>query len=310
MSLKNLIDKAFGHTGQEVRGNEILYYCPGCNHHKPKLSINLETHCWKCWVCGKSHGTTGKSIRTLFKLLKVPKRFYDELERYAKSKVSYKKEDVDEILRLPEEFLPLWKDHHNFEHNHALHYLKKRGIKSLEILKYGMGYCREGDYKNRIIIPSFDDNGDLNYFISRTWVPDHPLKYKNPKVSKNVIGFEMFINWDINVTLCEGVFDAIAIRRNAIPLFGKSLNDKLKLKLISKHPPMINVVLDGDAQTDAICICKELIQCGLTVRNIKLNNQDPSDIGYKKIHKIMNQSTEFGFIDDIRQKLGSSNTYN
>ena len=118
MSLKNLLDKAFGQSGQEVRGGEVMYYCPSCNHHKPKLSVNLENHNWKCWVCHKTNGTAGKSIRTLFKLLKVPKKFYDELGRYVKSKAQYKTEDIDEILRLPDEFLPLWKDQHNFEYNH------------------------------------------------------------------------------------------------------------------------------------------------------------------------------------------------
>ena len=50
-----------------------------------------------------------------------------------------------------------------------------------------MGYCRAGEYRNRIIIPSFNDSGEVNYFVSRSWVKDHPLKYKNPKVSKNII---------------------------------------------------------------------------------------------------------------------------
>ena len=97
-----------------------------------------------------------------------------------------------------------------------------RGIRPADIVKYNIGYCEGGEYSNRIIIPSYDSEGVLNYFVSRA-IYDGPMKYKNPKVSKDVIGFDLFINWKEPIVLCEGVFDAITIRRNAIPLFGKTI---------------------------------------------------------------------------------------
>jgi DNA primase len=79
-------------------------------------------------------------------------------------------------------------------------------------LKYNIGYCEEGRYNNRIIVPSYDANGELNYFIARDINPNSKKKYDAPKCNKNeLIGLEYFINWDVPVILCEGIFDAIAI---------------------------------------------------------------------------------------------------
>jgi hypothetical protein len=33
-------------------GDEALFYCPSCKHHKKKLSVNLPTQKFQCWVCG------------------------------------------------------------------------------------------------------------------------------------------------------------------------------------------------------------------------------------------------------------------
>ena len=63
--------------------------------------------------------------------------------------------------------------------------------------------------------------------------PNSKFKYKNPPMSKDTVGFELFINWNEPIVLCEGVFDAIAIRNNAIPLLGKFLSKTL-LKKISR----------------------------------------------------------------------------
>ena len=32
-------------------GNEYLFYCVFCKHHKKKLSLNLDKNKYKCWIC-------------------------------------------------------------------------------------------------------------------------------------------------------------------------------------------------------------------------------------------------------------------
>ena len=49
---------------------------------------------------------------------------------------------------------------------------------------------------------------------------------------------------------------------NVIPLFGKSLSDKLKEIIIHEVPPKVNVLLDNDAISDSIKICEYLLSNG------------------------------------------------
>jgi type I restriction enzyme M protein len=45
----------------------------------------------------------------------------------------------------------------------------------------------------------------------------------------------LFINWSLPLVLVEGSFDAIAVRRNAIPLFGKTISEDLRKKIIENN---------------------------------------------------------------------------
>ena len=100
-----------------------------------------------------------------------------------------------------------------------------------DFIKYNVGYTTTGDYGGRIIIPSYSSSNRLNYFIGRTYENSY-FKYKNPQSTKDIIFFENLINWNQPIVLCEGVFDAIAIKRNAIPLFGKTIPNNLMRKII------------------------------------------------------------------------------
>ena len=109
---------------------------------------------------------------------------------------------------------------------HAIRFLRKRGFNSEDIDRYNLGYCSEGIYNNRIIIPSYDSDGKLNYFVGRDFY-NSSFKYKNPPVPKDVIGFDLYVNWSLPIILVEGVFDAMSIKNNSIPLFGKTILPKL-----------------------------------------------------------------------------------
>ena len=209
-----------------------MFWSPFISHHKPKLQINVQTQKWHCWVSNQG----GHNLFQLFKKLKASKEHFDELvelvgdKKYVKRNTN--KEDK-KIVRLPNEFKPLWVDGNSIIRKHAIVYLKNRGITMVDVIRYGMGYCEEGLYANRIIVPSYSSDGELNYFVGRD-IYEGGMKYKNPPVSKDVIGLDLFINWNEPIVLCEGVFDAIAIRRNAIPLFGKTIPKSLMKKIYEK----------------------------------------------------------------------------
>lgn len=255
-------------------GDEILVFCPNCSHHKRKLNINTKSGYYQCWVCGFS----GKSFHSLLKKIKATKEFYDILCK-DRPKLSYEPHAEEKILTLPEEFRPLYKPSNSIAYKHAISYLFKRNIGVQDIVRYNIGYCESGDFYNRIVIPSYDQHGKLNFYCGRDFF-NSKIKYRLCESSKDIIGFEMFADFNHEITLVEGVFDAMSVKYNAIPLFGKSLSKKLKMRLLENPPPRVNVLLDNDALTSSLKICEFCIQHGINAYLILLDGKDPNEIGH------------------------------
>jgi len=141
-----------------------------------------------------------------------------------------------------------------------------------------MGYCSGGEYEGRIIIPSFDDEGDLNYFISRSYDRSYYPKYKNPPASKNIIFNDLFVDWSSDIILVEGIFDAINAGRNAVPILGSTLNQhSVLLRKIVKEDAGVYVALDPDATKKELEIIKTLLDFDIEVWKVDLG--DYEDIG-------------------------------
>ena len=303
MKIINLLNRVIGNHGRRLKkSNEYMFWSPFISHHKPKLQINVQTQKWHCWVSNQG----GHNLFQLFKKLKASREQFDELSDIVGKPKSlsskYEKNKQKDIVRLPNEFKPLWKGNVSIIKKHALVYLKNRGINMVDIIRYGMGYCEEGLYANRIIVPSYSSDGDLNYFVGRD-IYGGGFKYKNPPVSKDVIGFDLFINWNEPIVLCEGVFDAIAIRRNAIPLFGKTIPKSLMKKIYEKQVKQIYILLDSDAILDSIKITDNLMKNGINVYYVNLSEEDPSDMGFKKVINLIKETEQTSFSDLMRMKL-------
>ena len=301
MKIINLLNRVIGNHGRQLKkSNEYMYWSPFISHHKPKLQINVQTQKWHCWVSNQG----GHNLFQLFKKLKASKEHFDELVELVGDR-KYVKRNVKEdkkIVRLPNEFKPLWKNGSSIIKKHSIVYLSNRSIGMADIIRYGIGYCEEGVYSNRVIIPSYSSNGELNYFVGRD-IYDGGMKYKNPPVSKDVIGFDLFINWNEPIILCEGVFDAIAIRRNAIPLFGKTIPKSLMKKIYEKQVKQIYILLDSDAIMDSIKMTDSLMKNGIDVYYVNLSEEDPSDMGFKKVINLIKKTKQTSFSDLMRMKL-------
>jgi DNA primase len=296
-----LLNRVIGNSGKKLRkADERIWNCPFCSHHKPKLQINLKSYNWHCWVCN----VKGRSFFQLFKKLNTSVENFNELKELTGTSIyEYCGDKLkSDNIQLPPEYTPILYENSGPVFNRASSYLKSRGITHSDILKYNIGYCETGVYSNRIIIPSYDDTGNLNYFISRDFY-DSSMKYKNPIGSKDVIGLELFINWDEPIKIVEGIFDAIAIKRNAIPLFGKTILPKLKKKIIEKKVTDIYVLLDEDAINDSMKMIQEFMDNGINVYFTNLTGGDPSDIGFAKITQLISDTHKMSFSDFIKQKL-------
>ena len=300
----NVLDSVLG-VGTSMKGNEQAHHCPFCHHHKKKLQINLESQYWHCWVCDSK----GRSIQSLLYKLNVDK---SELARihsiYGEYKPKRNEVEVEKIvLRLPKEFKTLSKKPKsiNPSYNQAIHYLKQRSISMDEVLKYNIGYCEEGLYSGRIIIPSYNEDGELNYFIARSFYEDEKMKYKNPPVSRNVIVFDNQIDWKEPITLVEGVFDSFSVKRNVIPILGKFIPRSLQNKIKEKGVKEINILLDSDAVEDSTKHANYFIKNGIKVKNIIPEGGDAGELGFDKINNLLKETEETGWDDLILSKLNN-----
>ena len=288
--LLELLESVLGKS-KKTSGDNYAFYSPFVDHYKPKLEINIRINSkgnnpWHCWISDEK----GKTIKSLFKKLRVSKSTWDEynaifgrVNRYS-NLPNFENNGKSELVELPKEFKPLYQKSNSIKWKHALNYLLNRGLRVEDIVKYNIGYCEDGEYEDKIIIPSYDEKGKLNFFVGRSFY-DTKFKHKNPKVSKDIIGFDLLVNWDTPLVLCEGAFDAIAIRRNAIPLFGKAIQSELEKKIIGNSVNKLYICLDSDALKNALGLAKKFMSYGIETHLVDLGDEDPSEMGYERINK-------------------------
>jgi DNA primase len=303
LKIINILDSALG-VGSSLKGNEQAHHCPFCNHHKKKLQINLDTQRWHCWVCDSK----GRSISSLLRKLNVDIRDIGIVKDVYGDEPEYdSKEEYVAKLQLPKEFKQLYFKPKgiNPSYNQALHYLNKRGITKADIVKYNIGYCEDGLYGGRVIIPSYDDNGELNYFVARSFYDEEKMKYKNPPISRDVIVFDGMINWNEPITLVEGVFDSFSVKRNVIPLLGKFLLSKLKNKILEKGVKDVTIMLDSDAVEDSTKHTDWFMKNGIKVRNIIPTDKDAGEMGFQKVNELLKDAKETSWDDLVMAKLNN-----
>jgi DNA primase len=254
---------------------------------------------WNCWVCSKK----GKKLTNLFKTLHVDPSKIKEIKSLVGDSKSSSNQIKIETISLPKEFVSLYPIPEGIIAKHALTYLKHRNITENDIIKYNIGYCEYGEHANMIIVPSYDENGILNYFSARNFNKNSSLKYKNPQVSRDIIPFGFYINWNSPLILCEGVFDMIAIKRNVIPLLGKNIPKELMKKIVMSSIQKIYIALDKDAMKQALGFCEELINQGKKVYLVELTDKDPGEIGFENFTNIIQQTQKLTFSKLFEKKL-------
>jgi hypothetical protein len=293
--LKNLLVNTFGRTKNDNHSNQIQVNCPHCaklfNNYEPDNKFNLEINllkrvykCWKCEISGP--------ITKLLKYYSSKETYNTYIENY--DEVDFKfvyEESDDEIYKevlLPKEFIPFSKmDKDLPSHLEAYNYLKyTRNISDKVINDLNIGFCDEGYYKNRILIPSYNSNGKLNYFITRTYVRDK-ITYLKPKIHQDIIFNENRLDWNSTVYVVEGVFDYISIPINTLCLLGKEFIPYTFEKVIKYKPPLV-FILDSDAIKQ-------------TIKYVNIfNNMNIKDIKFVELPKNYD-------IDELRLEIGEKN---
>lgn len=298
--------------------DQYQFNCPCCaeeNGGKPdnkyNLEVNLKLGKYNCWKCGDTDGTKG-NIRYLVKKYGTPllyKRYKDEITFLIKSKMydinlfSAKKEEEDEnFVSLPRTFSKI--DLSNCP-NTLRKYLEKRKIDQSIIDKFNIGYTSWNEYermmRNRIIIPSYDEYGDLNYWVGRDFTGTQKIKYKNCNSDKKKIIFqESHINWDFDIILCEGAIDCL-YPVNAISMLGKKLTKDTALfgNLTKRANGNIIIVLDSDTDITETKRIYGLLNFGRLKNKIWYVRMEK----YKDIGEVYENEGKKGVINTIKNKL-------
>ena len=298
--LIHLLERALNSRVKKLtKTDEYMFFSPFISHYKPKLQINISSQKWHCWVSNSG----GHSLYSLFKKINADSRYFSELKDLVF--ISTKKGEVESkvIVSLPIEYKPLWKSSKSLFYKHALNFLKKRGITKIDLQKHKLGFCDDGIYSNRVIVPSYDENGILNYFVGRSFTGGG-MKYKNPNVSRDIVPFDWFIAWSYPIVLCEGVFDAISIRTNAIPMLSKKPSKSLLTKIFQEQVKTIYIALDNDAKKDAYNLSEFFKDFGIDSKVVNLpKNEDPNDLGFERMANLIGDTISSSFSDMISARL-------
>lgn len=289
----SIIQNIFKDVNGYLQSEQLQVCCPRCQEReglshpdgKFNLEINTAKRVFRCWKCDEPRfsGSLGRLIRMYGSHMD-----YEIYKSYAGIYHNYttpEEEDVEYArVRLPEEMIHISNlDENNPEHLEAYNYLVlERKISRDVMLRYRLGFCTTGKYAKRIIIPSYDANGELNYFVGRSYDPkEKKMKYRNPEADKDKIIFnEGLVNWDSTVYLVEGVFDMLSFPVNTIPMLGKTLSTTLFIKL-NEIKPNVVVLLDPDAYKSSIELYYNLytiyVGCEERVRIVKLPTEEDLD---------------------------------
>ena len=305
------IRDSFGSISLDRGGHNVAVKCPVCNdNNKKKLSINLETWQAHCWVCG---------LKSANLVIILKKYISSESADFFKKKIYRNAIEIDDIesietrLTLPDDFLLLANNLASIDPDvkKCITYLYSRGLSENDLWLYKLGTSKTGRYRRRIIFPSFDQAGKLNYYVARSIDPTTYLKYLNPTVNKNDIIFnEINIKWDTELTVTEGPFDLIKSNINTTCILGSSLSIKSKLFCqIIKHKTPILLALDADMGKKMIQIGDLLSAYDCKVRILNLGNfNDVGEMSRVDFNKAKSDALELSPEESLIRKISSINS--
>lgn len=323
------IDSTIKYTGN---GKEMRVNCPVCGEVRHRLFINVENGRVYCQNCGFGKHTSivgliqyveGVSYSKAFSVFKDVKGSLSLPESVSKDTINNifmgdLRQSLDKrAIPLPEEYVPLDPKHTNIVTKRAVKYLHSRGITDRQITKYKFGFCMDGEYKHRVIIP-ITENGDLRFWVARAISSDAYMKEKSPSDNDwNISKSEVVFNIDVaakkyhTAIISEGIFDAMSWGDAGISLLGKSLYQE-QLNILLDYRELLTegiyVALDYDAKDNASQIAKELSEYfKVYIINIPKQLDDPNNClrvkGQKYLWKLMGEAEEYSEFSVLRRIL-------
>ena len=281
-----LIRDAFGEVSIDRDGINVAISCVNkkCSTyskpHKKKLCLRVDNEFYHCWVCGYR----GKGLSRFFS--KYAPRYSSSADSLFQKTVKEKEQQAEKVC-LPPGFKLLvdLQKYDDPDLRACRNYVMQRGLTERHMWFFRMGAVSSGGLRRRVVIPSFDRSGFINYFTARA-IDEEKRKYVNPKVKRTEIIFnELNIDWKKELTLVEGPFDLIKSTQNSTCLLGSTLSERHVLfsEIVKNNTPVV-LALDPDAFEKTQKIAALLSSFDVPVRVADITPYD--DVGEMPVGKI------------------------
>ena len=295
-----------------ISGNGLNFdvRCPICaptDPTKKKLAIRTTDDANHCWTCGWK----ARSLAPLLRKYGTQEHLnaYRELTGQGgrSDLVTAEVEKVQKI-ELPKDFrLLTLASEMDPDVKAAWRYVYSRGLTDRDAWYFKFGVSDEQRWKRRVIMPSFDSNGELNYFVARAVDKDKKPKYDNPDVDKNPVVFnEINLDWNKRLVLCEGPFDMVKCPENSTALLGSDLDERHEVfNKILLHGTPVALALDGDMwQKKTPRIVKKLQEYNIDVVVVDVRPWgDPGSMSKAEFEKALSEAKPLFWEDRFLTKL-------
>lgn len=316
--MQHIVETYLGGYQDIESGNQYYYYCPKCHWKNPRLSVNYDKDVYHCWYCGFS----GRSILYLLYYVDADSSDIEEYKKIvgkerllesADGNIGKFRKKIEDILKLryedrkrtygiqpKETWKPAINMRGDFFGKRAYSYLRKRKLSSFEIKFYNIMVDEEDD---TLILPSYDRNGMMNYYVKHDYLNSY---YTNPEGlnKSDIIFFDRYVNFKEPIIITEGVYDAINIGYNAVPILGKLIHNPLIDQLVINNTPLVYIFFDGDATSEAFNVYEYLRNYSLNVRVVETpEGEDANSLARCDIDKMVASSKKYNFKEIIQLKL-------
>ena len=289
-------------------GSEISIRCPYCGKPgKSKMCIIIETDVYHCWVCEAK----GRGLAKIIAKVKQSK-----VEEYFSRYASINKQKAQELeesevkIELPEDFSmimtgdqsdPSWKG--------VTKYALNRGFNKKTLWAFRAGYSSTFEWRRRLILPSFDQDGQLNYVTGRSIDPENKFRYKNLSAPRKSLVFnEIDVDWKKPLLLAEGPLDLVKVKMNKTCLLGSTLGlDSLLFHRIVENQTPVILILDQDAKKKALKIAETLANYSISVKlNFPPGETDLNDMNENMIEHFIAAAQQYDYRLKLKLKIGNN----
>ena len=356
----NIVDIISSYIPLQKKGKNYFAVCPFHDDHNPSLSVSYEKQIYTCFVCGKSgnvfnfimdyekisfieavlliarkininlnikndyinQNITSKYDK-YYKMFELAKKFY---QNNLKSSYGKKASLYLEKRNITKDAIKQFEIGLSFDDNNLSKFLISKNYLKEELDNYGLSGIKDNFtydlFRNRIMFPLNDKDGNTIGFSGRIYNDEDDSKYVNSKESNIFKKGKLLYNYDKVsdfvkesnfIIVVEGFMDVIRLYlngiKNVVATMGTAITHEHAL-LIRRLSNNVYLCFDGDkaGEKATISALKEFEKIDINPKIIRLeDNLDPDDYIIKNgkdafLNHIKNPMSSLNFKIDIDKR--------